>query len=251
MAETLGQVVGRNIERIRRGRSQDDVVRELRLVGVEWSRSNFTAYAQGRRSIGLEELLLLAAVLHVAAAELLAGDGDVDLAGRVVPLAAIRDELAGRRRPELAPPGERRAAELLASGVVGRAMRTPHQLSRAVLRASDERREVAMTYAGEAEERAARKFGVAVEDVALASIEAWGKTLSEERDDRIRAELEAEQPGVSQSPLTVPMEGGKPEARWWADGVERLARRRKVMSERLLDELAPTLEQIATSRKKA
>lgn len=94
-----GWVVGRNMRdlRVERNWTQDDVARQLRLVGLPWTRSHVAALEGERRDdVSLTELVFLAAAFGVRPERWLEGEGQVQLGQHLVaPLRELREILSG------------------------------------------------------------------------------------------------------------------------------------------------------------
>lgn len=99
-ASKPGWVVGRNLRelRIERDWTQDDAARQLRLLGLPWTRSHIAALESQRRDdISLTELVFFSAAFGVPPHRWLDGDGFVQLGERLlVPLDQLREIVAGR-----------------------------------------------------------------------------------------------------------------------------------------------------------
>jgi transcriptional regulator with XRE-family HTH domain len=100
-APSLAVVVGRTLKAFReeRGWTQEAVAQRLKLVGLSWTRFQLSDIEAGRRDISAAEMLLIAEALGVRVADLLEGDGFIELSDSERPLRAVRAVLAG----ELAP----------------------------------------------------------------------------------------------------------------------------------------------------
>jgi transcriptional regulator with XRE-family HTH domain len=162
----IDQVLGRNLERLRKekGWSQDDLVSRGWQVGLPWSRSTIAALESGKRAVELGEVVLLALILNSTVAELLAGD-DVTLVGEEtriwlddVRLVLMSDQQAAQ---ESFPDIHTRVSKV---------------------RALDGYNRVMLSANGEAEQKAARKFGVTPLTIAQAAYDIWGRSLTDERN---------------------------------------------------------------------
>ena len=163
---TVGQVVGRNLARlrVRRGRTQKEAAGDLRASGLAWTAATIASIESGRRE-GIEfgELVLLAHAYDVPVAEFFQGEGEVRLSGEAtVELAALRRWLAG-------------AGELVVtlSGLAAK---------RALGLIPGE------TVSFQADAELAARLGLRPEDVSAAAEKLWGRTLHQERERRL-AEL--------------------------------------------------------------
>lgn len=178
-ATPLAAVVGENLLRLRltADKTQDEMVRVLRAAGIEWSRVTLGQVERGERPITFAEVLLLAADGIAAPAELLSGAGSVDLGdGQRRRLDVLRNSLA-------AEPGG------AAGGHLASASATAKSSGRAAVRQPP----------GEAEDKAARKFGVTVEQVDRAASFLWRRSLTAERDRRMARFDEPMTPRVRQA----------------------------------------------------
>lgn len=168
------------------GLTQDEVARKLRsLAGLDWTRAVIAAIETGRRELTVPELALLLAILDTNLGDLLDGAGTVEL----VPGREVAD------------------AEALVAGLCGRQtladVITVHPaIAKAMLRGFEALRAEAQAIwpkatlgqlvkaeraMGEADDKAARTLGVTPWKVTLASHRLWGRSLTEERDERVKA----------------------------------------------------------------
>lgn len=99
IAPKLGWVVGRNLRdlRVERDWTQDDVARQLRFVGLPWTRSHVAAMEGERRDdVALAELLFLSVAFGVRPERWLEGEGPIQLGRHLVaPLKQLREILSG------------------------------------------------------------------------------------------------------------------------------------------------------------
>jgi transcriptional regulator with XRE-family HTH domain len=95
-------VVGENMRdlRVERGWTQDDAARQLRRLGLPWTRSHIAALESQRRDdISLGELVFFSVAFGVSPERWLEGEGLVQMGQRlVVPLAQLRGIVGGRAR---------------------------------------------------------------------------------------------------------------------------------------------------------
>lgn len=157
----LGKVVGENLKRHREGMrwTQHEMARHLQRCGLNWARAQVAAIEAGNReSVPLEALVVLAAALGVGLADLLAGDGDVQLTPDArQSREGLRALLGGPINMDL-PPGEQL------------------QLSQ---------RAAQLRY--EADLALAKRLDVSAQDVMAAARKLFsGRTLTEERDLRVK-----------------------------------------------------------------
>ncbi len=163
---SVGQVVGENLRRLRdRWRwTQHEMAVTIQRHGLNWSRSRLAGVeAGGRDTVDIGTLLLLAESIGVPVAEFFAGDGNVRLSSQAVaPRAYVREQLSGTPSPE-------RSADLLVT-----------------IKPDDPNLGVQSFASTEADEALARRVGVPVYVVATKAFELWGRTLTDERDRRVR-----------------------------------------------------------------
>ena len=80
--QSLGQVVGRNVRRLRQDRdwTLDDVAQVARDLGMQWSNSRVNNIQRGARNPKFSTLLVLARVFECSVGELLQTDAEkIDL----------------------------------------------------------------------------------------------------------------------------------------------------------------------------
>jgi transcriptional regulator with XRE-family HTH domain len=182
-------VVGTNVKRMRteRGYSQDDLARLCRDRGLKWSRSTVAAVEACTKKISAEELVLLPIVLDVEIEEFVRHQGTIRLGDEVVLRRwQILLILANDGNLETAKPRDDEVSILGRGWVesirpslgqeVDRSRRTKMKRARA-------------SASGEAEQKAARKFGIAAENLAYQAFDLWGRSLTEERDRRLEQEI--------------------------------------------------------------
>lgn len=160
---TVGQLVGRNLVRLRQayGLRQEEVALLVNTVaGMRWTRSVVAYIESGQRKIELSEFVALCIALEVTTTELLAGraaelvlydDGD-----HGAPLRDLRKVLAGGTVPPPNKPPSRAEVEQLQEDALG-----------------------------EAERKVAAKFDVPAIVVAQKAQALWGRSLTAERDRRV------------------------------------------------------------------
>ncbi|MFC6017242.1 hypothetical protein ACFP2T_13620 [Plantactinospora solaniradicis] len=200
------QAVGGAIRRLRQesGRTQDDVARSAREAGVAWDRSKVAALERGEKAITAEELILLPYVLKTAGVQFhdiveLFGPPDqmVGLTRRAFPVrpSEIAWMLRGMPRPPTRDPSE----VGLLFGLIPVAPGTrvilpdPDEEDAAIKRIAElgfadlsyHAFQRAAAFSGEAEEKAARKFGEPKAVIAGIAAALWGKSLTQERDERV------------------------------------------------------------------
>lgn len=197
-AKGLGQLLGDRLREFReeQGLTPQQVAAQAKDVGLPWSRFTVNAFERGlRKQVALEELILLSYAFRVEPADWFVGNGWVKLSDDArASLAVIRAMLAGNRpadhwtrisqrqwdSPEFSDaPGvlhaqfERMNDKLsLVKDVIGEDASTETAI-RAVEAA-----------AGPVEVKAAYKFQVEPLDVSMAAFRNWGRSLTQERDQR-------------------------------------------------------------------
>jgi transcriptional regulator with XRE-family HTH domain len=199
-AESARAVIGANARRIREaaGLRQDDIATLARTRGLAWPRTTVAAVERGAKSIGVEELVVLASVLATACrvpvtlADMFDGAGEVVLSPKLtVKRSAIRRVLSGERvafkfRDLPGDPAEK------ITNVLGRVAEFAKQIESVSPTLLMEDYERAERTAGEAEERAARTLNLEYVQVVAVAAELWGRSLTEERDARVRADIGAD-----------------------------------------------------------
>jgi hypothetical protein len=192
----LRALVAHNLGRLRgeAGVALEDVVRAAWRDGFDWTTTWLGGVERGTRSLTAEQLLALPVVLSAALgrritlAELLAGEAPVSLGvdgPGGVPARYLRDIVTGEpvRTPfatpvVVAPPPE--------IDVAARAAEKLREIRRGGLADVDIRALTrAEAGAGEAENRLARRLGIAPIRVIAAAASLWGRSLTEERDARL------------------------------------------------------------------
>lgn len=201
----LTAAIGKRVKALREaaGVRQEDVATAARACGLSWGRSTVAMLESGKRRLDPEELLLLPVVLQVSQVgsfpllDLLTGEDEtVELTpqahaarAEVEKLLAANPETLDKNAwtaPGLLSLAEVMKAEAEWSGERSKWRRRGH---------TPEQVEVLMRdAAGEAEQVAARKLGVAPYEVAKAARWLWGHSLTAVRDERAKAagELGAE-----------------------------------------------------------
>ncbi|WP_327049430.1 helix-turn-helix transcriptional regulator [Microbispora sp. NBC_01189] len=193
---SLREVIGERVRDLREaaGKRQEDISRTARSMGLAWSRSKIAALERGEKALSGEELLLLPMLLQwsldrpVSMSDLFDADGDLQLtshvrvtardAPRLLEYDALGNDIVIRPTEQAAqlPGGD----PLIWPRIRGRCrelgINGPPAGFAEVLRDS-----------GEAEVRAAYRFKEAPHVFAAISAHLWGRTLTAERDARVRA----------------------------------------------------------------
>lgn len=175
-AESVGAVVGENLERLRRRArmTQHEAARLFARRGAPLSRSKIAAIEAGERpNLAFADILVMAHTFNVEVAELFDGTGPVAIAEHVVlSRPVIRGLLRGTNVQE---------------GSVSWDPLTQHT---ELLRIADVRAEGDAMTAGQfrlvdADHTLARRLNVAPQIVVDVALQMWGNTLTEERDARV------------------------------------------------------------------
>jgi hypothetical protein len=193
----IAVVVGRNAEALRGGRKLDDVAKAVTAAGLSWGGGRISDLEGGRVVPRVETLLVLAAAFSdllerpVTVADLLAGDGQVIVTPTVVTdMAMVRKALAGEDDVELPRP-------LTDEELIRKYATVPDVDAIAAIPA--ERRlllfDIHRDY-GEAEDRAARAFGVDRATLVEAMADTWGCSLSARRDMLAGEDATAQKRGI-------------------------------------------------------
>jgi transcriptional regulator with XRE-family HTH domain len=196
-ARTFAEVIGARI-RARRDElelSQDELARRTSRMGLSFTRSVIDSIERGMRELQLHELVVLLAMLEIDLGTLLDGAGLIrlddnaavegdSLVGHLLrqdPIVVQRDAIA---RPATVAAVAEVPTPTIVSGQEGRVTFTGSELT--------------ITVTGIAEEKAARKLGVSSDTVIDDARRLWGRSLTDERDARVKERA----PGET-SPRTV------------------------------------------------
>jgi transcriptional regulator with XRE-family HTH domain len=180
---TLPEVLAQQLALIREreGLTQDDLAREARRCGLaKWKRTTIAAIENGRRPLALGEYILLCLPLNLNLSDWLAGVPDREWI-RLADDATIE---AVALRGMLESDEEARARSDLWNIPRTRPGNTDMDELRAFMAA------------GEAEEHLARSLNppMAPEELIRRSFALWGKTLTDERDERVHAQGGSKRP---------------------------------------------------------
>ncbi len=196
-AKGLGQLLGDRLKELRgeQGFTREEVARRARLVGLPWSATTVASFESGRRkTIALEELLLLSYAFRVDPGDWFVGNGWAQLSpDAMASLGVIRAMLAGSPTDSWMRISERMwdGPEFQdAPGVLGaqferlndRIRVAKHYLGPEVT--TETAIKAVEAAAGEAEVKAAYKFQVEPLQVSLEAFKNWGRGLTQERDRR-------------------------------------------------------------------
>lgn len=104
MGSRLEHVIARNVAELRTEHqaTQPDLAEKMHAGGFGWSTNRVAQIETLRRPVSLLEVVGLARVFFVPVSRLLAGDDEITLpSGGTMPLAVVRDALAGVARVEV------------------------------------------------------------------------------------------------------------------------------------------------------
>ena len=196
-AKGLGQLLGDRLKELRseQGLTEDEVARRARQVGLSWSAATVSSFEAGRRkTVALEELLLLSYAFRVEPGDWFVGQGWAKLApDAMASLGVIRAMLAGSPTDSWMRISERKwdIPEFQdAPGVLGAQFERLNDRIRVAKRylgpgvSTETAIKAVEAAAGEAEVKAAYKFHVEPLQVSLESFKNWGRGLTQERDRR-------------------------------------------------------------------
>jgi hypothetical protein len=212
--QTLDQLIGENLKRLRGADSQDVVARKVRAAGLPWSRSTIAALEAGTKTLDVGELVVLSAGTGYDVAELIAGEDLVQLVPNfALSPRAIRHMLGSDEQMTTSDidyqPSQvhvkRTVAEAIAGGLdesddfeavladpaleskLALGSRRLEAYERILPRISNTQLRAAREAArGETEMKSARKLKLNDPVVlAVAAIARWGRSLTEERDARV------------------------------------------------------------------
>ena len=203
---TLNAVVGRNLRRLREqdGMTQDQLARRLRQLGLAWTRPTVAAVELGRKTLDVEELVLLSLAFGARTNAILAGDGRVQVCEAAPTLGVVRavlasdEEVMKRTVRDVGPPNPEDV-------VMNFIQKATVSLDRLAILAPDVPLSVLQEKAAEAargdvEQAAARKLSCSPSDLAVAAFGRWGRSLTDERDARVStAYLEEASPRATQA----------------------------------------------------
>ncbi|MCB0996937.1 MAG: helix-turn-helix transcriptional regulator [Acidimicrobiales bacterium] len=193
----LGNGVRRHRERA--GLTRQEVADRAVRYGLRWSHQTLTAIERGSRRLTGEELLLLPWVLGCTPADLLEDATAVPLTD----IAVVDGETAsavwrGSIDPaQLADIGSgadvtgglrRLVGRVRADGLANEVQRVDHLRPGATLA---DVRSAELAAQREAEQKAARAVGLSPDSLALVAAGIWGRSLTEERDARLTARIDA------------------------------------------------------------
>ena len=191
-------------QRIRQARQNRGWTQERLALGIRqgwdlgWTRATVTATESGHRELSAKELFALLDVLVISPAELL-GDPSADSTTQLVvgrgsemakagsiTLGIVRRVLREGRKSQIATgrdtPWTRRASEQIRS-----LPQISGELEAAGVKATAARcMAVLEGESGEAEKKLAARLGITPRNVALQAVKLWDRTLTAEREARLR-----------------------------------------------------------------
>ena len=187
---TLQQVVAKNVRRLRHEKNlrQEDVATAARRSGLRWTGVTVTQLESGKRSITMEEFVLLPMMLRCTLADLVEHDGLVQITESAL-LPAVTIQSLVSEHAEVATgdteipwiPALETALDNKVKDAVWRAHFVPSLLSYLLVREGSQ---------GEAERKAAITLkAMSPAEVAAYSLRCWGRTLTEERDARAAEQM--------------------------------------------------------------
>lgn len=190
-ATPISALVGGSLRSWRKeeGLTQDEVARAARQIGVDWTRATVAAIETGRRDVSLGEFLALPFIVNR-----LTDGGSTTSRRRLVGFVARQK---GTRDVALTDDCWLFDASNLTQLVNGGRVGTQDVAAGAVKPRPGVRREIAsrVESALDAEQKAARSLGVTAMEVRLASYTLWGRSLTDEREERVgRKHLEDSSP---------------------------------------------------------
>nr|WP_255396208.1 helix-turn-helix transcriptional regulator [Kocuria sp. CNJ-770] len=192
MTRTVPDVIGQNVRQIRerRGLTLDDIARESREYGLRWNTGRVSRIERGDGAVTMETLLVLALVLSeltgesVTPAVLLDASEPIEIAPQAtLRPGVVREVLEGRNAGLFV--GDLVDGEKLIQEAVGRLQDRMGAYRNVMGPGFDtERVNEAQAAWSLADERAARKLGVANAEFLAWSVRLWGHTMSAEVEKR-------------------------------------------------------------------
>lgn len=188
---TLVSVIGRNLRvwREAQGWTQSEVAYRCRTLGADWTQATVSAMEAGNRPLELGEFLVLLVALRIPPSDLVAGEGPLRFASTATApaeaVAAIfNEEAVLGLTPHLVEP--------VITNALGRAFQAPkrivHDFEARYRHPSFERPPSGQIIAAaeqEAERKAARRLGMTPRALTLAAYALWGRSLTDEREQRV------------------------------------------------------------------
>ena len=177
--------------RLSRGLRQDDVATAARRAGLDWTRSVVMALEAGRRYLTVDEFARLPFVLQALGVP--RGEDTVRLANQGDMAELEVPALLGQRGRGIVLDTEERALD-------AQRQQARVALGRRAVPGSgtDEIHQAAQAAGGELEQRLGRRYRLDPVVVALVAVRLWGRSVSAERDQQVRARVTSDSlPGRS------------------------------------------------------
>jgi hypothetical protein len=178
---TLHTEVGEQVRRLREDASarQEDVAAGARRIGLAWNRATVALVEGGFRQLSAGELLILPLIYKVMITKVLntpSSNREWPKLADFLPESGLCEVARGCTLP----------ASLLRNVATGKSIFLPTNIS--VPREADEDtlEEEAL---GDAEAKAARRFKVSAVEIARMARQLWGRSLTAERDRRLREKI--------------------------------------------------------------
>ena len=173
------------VRRAQQHRTQEQIAREARAMGLDWTRATVANIETGRRHLTPGEFVALPLVYDATLSDLMPDGGPFVMGGQLeLEARDVQALLRGTKgvRARLAKQARVPAeAEDFTEEALAREKR-----SEAI------QRHLEAIARGTAERHAARRLSVSADAVALASLILWGHGLTEERDRRVEARAPAD-----------------------------------------------------------
>jgi hypothetical protein len=166
--------------RLARGLRQDDVAAAARRAGLDWTRSVVMAFEAGKRFLTVDEFMRLPFLLQGLGVP--RGEDTVRLANQGVTAEIEVPALLGQFGREIVLDTKERALD-------AQRRQARVALGRRAVPGSgtDEIHQAAQAAGGELEQRLGRRYRLDPLVVALVAVRLWGRSVSEERDQQVRA----------------------------------------------------------------
>ncbi|ULN41597.1 helix-turn-helix transcriptional regulator [Mycolicibacterium crocinum] len=218
----LAEVVGANCKRWRNqiGLTQDKFAEFARMVGLRWTASAVGDFEAGRSSPSLATVIAVAVALQIAFGRTASLNSDDEFVGVLLDIdarsAPTLADIVGTEvdwidvNGVLRPPAED-LFKLFRGGVVhGYGGPTEEEwdgIDEVAERGRQFRADL-VAHAGVADKRMARQIGISVSDLMVRSIRLWGRTFSEERDQRAGPDANQQKKGRITREMRAELERG-------------------------------------------
>jgi transcriptional regulator with XRE-family HTH domain len=167
--------------RLARGLRQDDVAAAARRAGLDWTRSVVMAFEAGKRFLTVDEFVRIPFLLQALGVP--RGEDAVRLANQGSDVAEVEvPALLGQFGREIGLDTKVRALD-----AQRRQARVALGLRAVPGAGTDAIHQAAQAAGGELEQRLGRRFRLDPVVVALVAVRLWGRSVSEERDQQVRA----------------------------------------------------------------